>query len=153
MLSTNFPKWCILRLMEVTSTDLCDDMLRFLRYFKAAMLALAEEQGLTPVQQAAIITIDRQGELPMGKVADALHCDASNVTGIVDRLVSQGIVERKECPSDRRAKTLQLTAKGKEAASTLNQRMPEVLGCHALSDAEREQLRHMLQKICASSDV
>ena len=36
--------------------------------------------------------------LPMGRLACALGCDASNVTGIVDRLEQRGLIERR--PSD-----------------------------------------------------
>ncbi len=50
--------------------------------------------------------------LPMGELAQRLCCDASNVTGIVDRLEERGLVERRVFPGDRRVKRLVITAAG-----------------------------------------
>ena len=49
--------------------------------------ALCEELDLTPAQGMALKSLDRP--LPMSTLADALACDASNVTGIVDKLESR----------------------------------------------------------------
>jgi len=57
----------------------------------------------------------KHGDVTMGRVAETLHCDASNVTGIVDRLVAGQFITRQEGELDRRTKTLQLTAKGHRA--------------------------------------
>jgi DNA-binding MarR family transcriptional regulator len=38
----------------------------------------------------------------------------ATVTGIVDRLAAQGLVSRREDPSDRRVRLLELTAEGRE---------------------------------------
>src|SRR4030081_1042478 len=40
--------------------------------------------------------------LPMNEVAGKLHCDPSNVTGIVDRLEGRGLIERQHLTKDRR---------------------------------------------------
>lgn len=43
-----------------------------------------------------------------------LHCDASNITGVVDKLYSLKLINRDESPTDRRVKILSLTNKGSE---------------------------------------
>ena len=48
----------------------------------------------------------------MGRLAETLSCDASNVTGLVDRLESRGLVRRAPSAEDRRVKVLQLTPTG-----------------------------------------
>src|SRR5436305_209424 len=48
----------------------------------------------------------------MGELADMLCCDASNVTGIVDRLEARGVVERQTVPGDRRVQRVVLTDDG-----------------------------------------
>lgn len=53
------------------------------------------------------------GPVPMGELAQRLCCDASNVTGIVDRLEERGLVERRVLPGDRRVKHLVLTDAGR----------------------------------------
>ena len=44
----------------------------------------------------------------MSSLAELLVCDASNITGIADRLEARGLVERRSVGADRRVKTLAL---------------------------------------------
>ena len=46
---------------------------------------------------------------PMGELAQHMHCDNSNMTGIVDRLAERGLVERRPAEGDRRVKLVALT--------------------------------------------
>src|SRR5207245_851230 len=55
--------------------------------------------------------------LPMNEAADKLHCDPSNVTGIVDRLEARGLIERQHLTTDRRVKHLALTPAGRRLLS------------------------------------
>ena len=68
---------------------------------------------LTPVQAIVLRKLDPNRPTPMYEIADMLRCDASNVTGIVDRLEARGAVERRPDPSDRRVKALVLTRSGR----------------------------------------
>jgi DNA-binding MarR family transcriptional regulator len=52
----------------------------------------------------------------MGELATFLGIDAPYMTIVVDDLERQGLVERKPHPTDRRAKLVEATARGKEAA-------------------------------------
>ena len=54
--------------------------------------------------------------MPMGELASALSCDASNVTGLVDRLESRGLLQRSPSAEDRRVKVLSLTPLGAQNA-------------------------------------
>jgi len=112
------------------------------------MYKVAEEYNLTIAQVGALYAI-LNGETTMGRVAGALHCDASNVTGIIDRLVSQALVVRHESESDRRAKTLRLTTEGKRIIDKIIVKLPEVIGCGALSHAERTALHTAIGKLTA----
>ena len=60
----------------------------------------------------ALMLMNPQRPAPMRSFADALLCDASMATRLVDRLEQQGLVERKPSTSDRRVKTVALTQKG-----------------------------------------
>ena len=57
--------------------------------------------------------------LPMGSLAVAWNCDASNATWVVDRLEERGLVERRTLPTDRRVKTVALTELGVKAKAEL----------------------------------
>jgi DNA-binding MarR family transcriptional regulator len=83
----------------------------------------------------------------MGSVASSLHCDASNITGIIDRLVAQGLVTRRESQQDRRAKLLQLTAKGHKIIERITAKLPAQLGCDKLSAVERQDLHTLIMRL------
>ena len=61
----------------------------------------------------------------MSRLAGTLSCDASNVTGLIDRLESRGLVERRASATDRRVKALQLTSAGKKVRAALLGQMAE----------------------------
>jgi DNA-binding MarR family transcriptional regulator len=61
----------------------------------------------------------------MSRLADTLSCDASNVTGLVDRLESRGLVRRQASARDRRVKVLQLTPTGTRIRAQVLRRMAE----------------------------
>jgi DNA-binding MarR family transcriptional regulator len=69
--------------------------------------------GLTP-QQAQLLTSVAPGALTHGELASRLHCDKTNVTGLVDRLERRELVRRHPDPTDRRATQVSLTDDGVE---------------------------------------
>ena len=85
---------------------------------------LAAEFELSPVQAHVLRTLG-YGPQPMSVLADYLSCDASNVTGLVDRLESRGLVERRNAEHDRRVKMLCLTEAGAEVRRRLMERLAE----------------------------
>lgn len=133
--------------MERTDQQVCDDLIMLLNRTKVAAMELAEEEGMTRMQLFALYSVYHSGGLAMGKVADVLHCDASNVTGIVDRMVGQGLVVRAECERDRRAKTIELTEKGRHIVEQLSAALPQKLGCSKLTHSERDALHAIIQKL------
>jgi DNA-binding MarR family transcriptional regulator len=85
--------------------------------------ALCQELDLTPAQGMALKSLDRP--LPMSTLADALACDASNVTGIVDKLESRGLIARRGADHDRRVKMLCVTDLGRKLRDRLVVRLLE----------------------------
>ena len=84
----------------------------------------------------------------MGQLAETLACDASNVTGLVDRLESRGLVRRRPSAADRRVKVLDLTPTGSRLRALLLDRMttpPATLG--RLSDREQRALVRILTRL------
>jgi DNA-binding MarR family transcriptional regulator len=75
--------------------------------------AVCEEFELTPSQGLALRSLDPERPLAMSTLADALACDASNVTGIVDKLESRGLIARRGADHDRRIKMLCVTQAGR----------------------------------------
>jgi DNA-binding MarR family transcriptional regulator len=68
--------------------------------------------SLSPVQCHVLHLIEPGTPIPMSRLAEALSCDASNVTGLIDRLEARGLVQRRPAAGDRRVKVLDLTPVG-----------------------------------------
>jgi DNA-binding MarR family transcriptional regulator len=114
-------------------------------------LAVASEFELSPPQVRALGVLDPDRPVPMSELAEALHCDNSNVTGIVDRLEDRGLVERRSATHDRRVKMLAVTERGAEIRERLAERLeqaPEPLARLAPEDqrALRDIMRRALEQ-------
>ena len=84
----------------------------FAEFKNPGQLEILREMCLTPGHLKALAVLDPDEPRPMRAMADALACDASMVTWLVDRLEERGLVERRTSPTDRRVKTLILTPLG-----------------------------------------
>jgi MarR family transcriptional regulator, organic hydroperoxide resistance regulator len=108
------------------------------------------ELGLTFAQAHALRLLEPDRPSPMSALADRLFCDASNVTGIADRLEARGLVERRTVGADRRVKTLALTSAGVELRSRVADVMSEPpAAIAALSAADQRALRDILRRAAA----
>jgi len=93
---------------------------------------------LTIAQLKSLFFISNQGSTNLGKLAAALGVTPTNTTGIVDRLVKQGLVSRTENVQDRRMLLLRATGKGEQLVANLRERrrghMSEVLACMSVDE-------------------
>ena len=135
--------------MNTHHKQICRDVVSLLNTFKSAMHEFADEQKITRMQLYALYTISIQGELAMGKAADVLHCDPSNITGLVDRLVGQELIMRQESTQDRRTKLLKVTSKGAAIVALLEETIPVKMGCERLNEQELRAFHITIQKVCA----
>ncbi|MBX9395380.1 MarR family transcriptional regulator [Streptomyces sp. TRM72054] len=109
--------------------------------------AAAADHALTGAQ-AKLLSLLSLEPLPMRKLAHKLKCEPSNVTGIVDRLESRGLVERRPDPADRRVKLAAATDDGRRVARSLRESLRfarEPLA--GLSEEERLTLRDLLRRM------
>ena len=119
----------------------------FQAHGRPRLSAVAAEFELSPPQAMALLRLDPGEGMPMRRLACALHCDTSNVTGIVDRLEDRGLVERRADPADRRVKRLVLTPEGAALHEALRTRLvqpPEPL--QQLSAGEQRVLRDLMRR-------
>ena len=120
---------------------------------RGRMLAIASEFELAPAQIMALKTLQPGEPKAMSELACALRCDNSNVTGIVDRLESRGLVERRPGERDRRVKMIEVTPEGAELRERLSERLsrpPEPLA--SLSDEDARALRDVLARALGRPD-
>jgi DNA-binding MarR family transcriptional regulator len=110
----------------------------------------AAQFDLSPVQCHVLHLIEPGRPLPMSRLAQTLRCDASNVTGLVDRLESRGLVQRRPSTDDRRVKVLQLTPAGSRLRAQLLRRMSGRL--HPLSRLSLDEQRTLVKILEALVD-
>lgn len=109
--------------------------------------SVVSEVGLTPPQARAVLFLDQPA--PMRSIATHLACDASNVTGLADRLQEMGVVERVP-GEDRRVKLLMLTDRGAALRAEVVDRVARGSTVTArLTGEERQQLSTLLDKLLA----
>ena len=112
--------------MNGSGQDACRAWQLLVKFFFAQREHLptsCTEFDLSPVQCHVLHLIEPGKPLPMGRLAETLSCDASNVTGLVDRLESRGLVRRHPAAHDRRVKVLQLTPAGTRVRTQVLRRM------------------------------
>ena len=113
---------------------------------KQRLVALSREFKLAPQQMIALRMLGTEPR-KMSQLADALFCDNSNVTGIVDRLEEQGLVRRETAKEDRRVKLLVLTEEGVWMRREITRRMAEPPPPIAsLSQKDQRALRDILER-------
>lgn len=115
---------------------------------KLAFAKTADQFDLTYMQLLTLCLLDACKESPaMHCLTARLGCDASNVTGIVDKLVNQGFLERSESPQDRRAKVITLTDKGERTRQAAMFFFSKCDLFDALTPQEIDTLTHILGKL------
>jgi len=108
---------------------------------------VSEALGISFARARALRRLARQ-PMSMSELAAALGIDPANATAIVDDLESLKLARRRPHPTDRRAKVVEATRKGKEMA----RRADAILGTpppalSALSTDDLEALRRILKSV------
>jgi len=122
-------------------------MFELFQQTKPERVALVAEHGLAPMQAMLLGEIEPGTPKPMSALAEALRCDNSSVTHIVDRLEALGLVERRPAPHDRRVKTVVATERGEAVRAEVRRALaqpPAALA--ALPEADARALRDILTR-------
>lgn len=112
-----------------------------------------EPFDLTEATWLPLIRIARAPAPPRQKdVAAALGLDGSSVVRLLDNLEAAGLLQRREEASDRRAKTIVLTPKGRTIANKVEAvaRQVRTDALASISDKDIETTVRVLTEICAA---
>jgi DNA-binding MarR family transcriptional regulator len=121
--------------------------------FKLAELALLPQKLSLP--QLTVLSVLKQGGgiLTTGEIGRAMIKASQTITGLVDRLEVQDLVERKFDRSDRRKTWVRLTEKGerklKDAIPVADQLAEEISS--ALTDKQLQELGSGLDEVQAAA--
>ncbi|HKH88674.1 MAG TPA: MarR family transcriptional regulator [Acidimicrobiales bacterium] len=111
--------------------------------------------GLEPRQFALLRAVHNAEGQSQQVIGEYLQIPASTMVAIVDHLEADGLLERRLHASDRRTRTLHLTARGSSLladAMTLAMRLEERLSA-GLEPPERDQLLALLRRVAANLDL
>ncbi len=104
------------------------------------------EKGVTWPQFHTLFHIKDEG-IPFNKLAQKVHCNASNMTGLIDRMEDNGWVNRKRSEKDRRIWLVKLTDKGEKLKNKLIPEHKENIKnkMDLLSREEQKKLTELLE--------
>jgi DNA-binding MarR family transcriptional regulator len=109
---------------------------------------------LTPQLFHALHVLSEYPDPSMREFSERMFCDASNATGLVDRLEQRGLAERRVSDNDRRAKIVHLTAAGtrlfKKVEDSVWIDAPPAIA--KLSAADQRALREIIERALSNVD-
>jgi DNA-binding MarR family transcriptional regulator len=113
---------------------------------------IAADLGVTGAQME-LLDVLAEGPMTSGGLADSMHCDASNVTRLLDRLdVTDGgnLVQRRRSDTDRRVVEVSLTDRGRETVTEHRRRRARDIPLFAgLDPDERAHLEALLHQVAS----
>jgi MarR family 2-MHQ and catechol resistance regulon transcriptional repressor len=109
--------------------------------------------GLTLAEIAILEVLYHKGPLLLGEVQRKVLVSSGGITYLVDRLVEQGLVERRECADDRRARFAALTASGEALVARIFPEHTEAIhrATRALSPEEKRTVAAFLRTLGRSA--
>ena len=119
---------------------------------KRALDRRLAKHGLTTSQWSIMASIARQEGLTQMELGRRSLFDRPTTTGILTRLEERGIIERRQSPTDSRARAIFFTAAGKSLFAKLPSLAASVntIATRGLSMAEHQQLLMLLDKVAQS---
>lgn len=111
------------------------------RDFIAAFSRMHQGQ-VSLVHLNVLMLLEATGPIPMHRLADALDISVASVTGVVDRMETRGLVERRRDADDRRVILVHPAEGGRRLFAEIDEKRRQGLGklLASLSDAELQGL-------------
>lgn len=113
--------------------------------------AACEDLGLTAAQLHVVMWLGTDGALTMGELARRVAVTEKTITGVVDRLERDALVQRERDPADRRVVRVTLAARGaqlhRRIDAEIETKLTLFLGLLGASD--RRHLVRMLEQLTA----
>ncbi|KRM76212.1 MarR family winged helix-turn-helix transcriptional regulator [Secundilactobacillus collinoides] len=108
-----------------------------------------------PGQMRLVFLLAKKGQLTNSEIVTELNIKPSSASGLVNRLVEGGLVQRQASPSDKRVMLISLTDRGQrfiDSAHLLRDKMSELVFV-SLTDEEQAQLFQLLTKLSTSIEA
>src|SRR5436190_13674045 len=128
----------------------------FFRLWRAShtrVAAALESIGLTPALFGVLNFLGAREAAIQQQIAVSMGIDPSTMVSLIDQLESAGLAKRRPHPTDRRAREVTITPKGRRALERGRQMALEVEDevLHGLSADERRELLKLLRRALDSA--
>ncbi|WP_168074721.1 MarR family transcriptional regulator [Caulobacter sp. SSI4214] len=124
-------------------------ILRLARVYRREVNRALAAHGLSDARAMPVLTIARAGNgMRQGVLAEELGVEGPSLVRILDQLCLGGLVERRDDPTDKRAKTLHLTAEGQALAAVIEDAV-QVVRAQMLAAVGDEDLAAALRTFAA----
>ena len=122
-------------------TEMTAALVRVARLYRQGVDEALSGLGLSDALALPVVVLGRRPEgIRQNQLADELGVEGPSLVRLLDRLVGDGLVERREDPADRRAKLVTLTAEGRRhserAAKALDAYRADLLDSTAPDDIQ-----------------
>lgn len=116
---------------------------------RRATKEVARSLGMTGPQITAIKLLEGFGDLSLSALSERMSAKNSTITGLVDRLEREGLVQRVRSTEDRRVTLIRLTDAGRRLAAEIPVTSMELFAgaLRSLDADERKQLTRLLRKL------
>jgi DNA-binding MarR family transcriptional regulator len=139
-------------------TNSLPDVLQFMQLLWAVVHGLERvskrmtgDIGVTGPQRLVLRVVGLRPGMSAGALAQVLHVHPSTLTGVLQRLIAQGLLARSDDPTDRRRAVLRLTRRGTRVNAarigTVEAAISRTLD--GTSNRERAATRRVLERLAA----
>lgn len=106
-------------------------------------------EGLSIGEFAVLELLYHRGQTLLGEIQKRILVSSGGITFLVDRLVEKGLVERRDCPDDRRARYAALTREGTRVMRKLFPRHAARIAraMQGLDDREQRDATRLLKQL------
>ncbi len=131
---------------------MADGLIRLSALTQLAFARAAERHGL-PAAQARLLCVLAGGPRGMSELAGLLGIEKAALTGLADRAERRRLIARTSVPGDRRALSVALTPRGRDAASAFHRDVSASLSrlTEVLPPGERARFCRSLARVAASA--
>jgi DNA-binding MarR family transcriptional regulator len=136
--------------MGAVDDDLRDSLVQVSFAVTAVLSRVAAEQDLS-LTQLRVLGILRDRKPTMAELANYLGLERSTVSGLVDRAVQRGLVEKNTDPADGRSVRVSLTTQARRLASGIVAEIGDLMLplTGRLNASEQKRLTDLLAKVLA----
>jgi MarR family transcriptional regulator for hemolysin len=125
------------------------ELLRMTRIYRRQVNRSLAEHGLSEARALPVLQIARAGGgMRQGVLAEELGIEGPSLVTILDQICAAGLVERRDDPTDRRAKTLHVTPAGQDLAAVIETLLND-LRCRLMAEVSDDDLAAALRAFAA----